>query len=131
MGHTAACLERRAVVPQGSAHVGSLVPKVADEPAHVRACTIPLQNLEAALPIHRIERLLQVNKDPIEGGLFDVGKLLHQLCLNHCGTSPPPIATAVKAVGQGDCLELFVYHLFNDFPYRFEEADSAMIVASF
>ncbi len=47
---------------------------MADEPAHVRAGAMPLQYQEAALPIHRIKSLLQVDEDPVEWGLFDVSK---------------------------------------------------------
>ena len=60
-----------------------------------------------------------------------MGKLLPQLRLDHRGPRPPPVVTAVKAVVQGNRLELFVYHPLDDFLYRFEEADSAIIAASF
>jgi hypothetical protein len=69
-----------------------------DEPAHVWAWAMPLQYQEAALSIHCIERLLQVDGDSVEGGLLNVGKLLRQLCLNYRSTRPPPVAASVKAV---------------------------------
>jgi hypothetical protein len=37
----------------------------------------------------------------------------------------------MKAAVQGDHLKPFVYHLLDDFPNRFKEADSAIIAASF
>jgi hypothetical protein len=48
-----------------------------------------------ASTIPGVERLLQVSGDTIKWGLFDVGKLLHQLHLNHSSAGPSPIATAI------------------------------------
>jgi hypothetical protein len=63
-----------------------------------------------------MKKHLQVNEDPIEGGLFDVGKLLSQLCLYHRSACYLPIPAAVQAVVQGNHLEPMVHHPINDFP---------------
>jgi hypothetical protein len=92
---------------------------------------MPLQDEEAPLLIHGIECLFQFNEDPIEGGLLNVGKLLSQLCLNHCSACPLPILAAVQAVGQGNDLKLMVHHLFNDLSYWLKEADAAIVPTAF
>jgi len=78
---------------------------------------------------HCNKHLLQVDEDSIEGGLFNVGKLLRQLRLDY--RSPRPVATAVKAVVQGNQLKPFVHHLFDDLPNWLEEANAMIISASF
>jgi len=60
-----------------------------------------------------------------------VGKLLCQLRLNHRSSRPLPVATAMKAVVQGNHLKPFDYHLFDDLPNWLKEADATIISASF
>ena len=102
-----------------------------DELAHVQACAMSLKDQEAPFPINRVERLLQVDEDPVEGDLFNVGKLLRQLCLDQCSPGPSPMAPAVQAIMQDDCLKPMVHHPFDDLPDWFEEADATVIPASF
>ena len=42
-----------------------------------------------------------------------------------------PVATALKAVVQGNYLKPMVHHSFDDLPYWLEEADAATIPTSF
>jgi hypothetical protein len=92
---------------------------------------VPFHNEEAPLPIHGIKCLLQVDEDPIKEGLFDVGKLLSQLCLYHCSVCSSPVPAALQAVVQGNHLKPMIHHPFNDFPYRLKVADAAIIPTAF
>ncbi len=98
---------------------------------HAWANAVPLQDEDTMLPIHGVECLLQVDEDPIEGGLFDVGKLLSQLCLNHRGACPLPILTAMQTVLQGNHLEPVVHHPFDDLPDWLEEANATIVPAAY
>ncbi len=60
-----------------------------------------------------------------------MGKLLHQLHLNHSSAGPSPVATAMEAVVQGNYLRSMVHHLLNDFLNWLKEADAFIIPASF
>jgi hypothetical protein len=98
---------------------------------HIRAHTVPLQNQEAQLPIHGIKCFLQVNEDPIEKGLFNVGKLLSSLHFNHCSACSLPVVTAMLAVMQGNHLKPMVHHPFNDFSNQLKEANPAIVLTTF
>ena len=65
--HTAARLERRASVPRGTAHIRSLVPKMADQTTQDWGHAVLLQNQEGPLPFHNAECLIQVDEDPLKG----------------------------------------------------------------
>jgi hypothetical protein len=90
---------------------------VADQSTHAWSNAVPHQDEEAPLPIHGIKHLFQVDEDPVEGGLLNVGKLLSQLCLNHRSACPLPITAAMQAVMQGNHLKPMVHHPFDDLPY--------------
>jgi hypothetical protein len=92
---------------------------------------VPLQNEEAPLPIHGIKCLLQVDEDPVKGGLLNVGKLLGQLCLYHRSACSLPILAAVQAVMQGNHLEPMIHHPFDDFLDWLEEANAKIILTTF
>ncbi len=92
---------------------------------------MPLQDEETPLPIHGIKRLLQVDEDPIEGGLLNVGKLLSQLCLNHHGACPLPVLAAMQAVVQVNHHKPMVHHPFNDLSYWLKEANAVIVSAAF
>jgi hypothetical protein len=98
---------------------------------HARANAMPLQDVETLLPIHGVECLLQVNEDPIEGGLLNVDKLLSQLCPNYRGACPLPLLAAVQAVVQGNQLRPMVHHPFNDLPNWLKETNAAMVLVAF
>ncbi len=92
---------------------------------------MPLQYEESLLPFHGVKRLLQVNEDPVKGGLLNVGKLLSHLCLYHHSACSSPVLAAMQAVVQGNHLEPMVHHPFDDFPYPLEEADATIIPTAF
>ncbi len=70
-----------------------VLPKVADQPDHVQPRAISLQNQEAPFPVHGIERLFQVQEDPVEGLLLKVCKLLQQLGLQYRRPNAAPTPT--------------------------------------
>jgi hypothetical protein len=98
---------------------------------HAQAHAVPLQKEEALLLIHGVKHLLQVDEDPVKEGLLNVGKLLGQLCLYHCSACSLPVLADVKAVVQGNHLELMVHHPFDDFPNRLKEANATIIPTTF
>jgi hypothetical protein len=60
-----------------------LVPKMANEPLHVRPCLIPLQHKQAAFLIQCIKCSLQIQEEAIKRLLLQVGQLLCQFGLNN------------------------------------------------
>ena len=98
LGHTVARLKRPVLVPRCAAHIWGLVPEVADQPAHVWPNSVRFQDDKALLPIHGIKRLLQVDEDPVEGGLLNVSKLLGELCFDDSSAGSSPIMATVEAV---------------------------------
>ncbi len=84
-----------AVVAHCAAHHDGIAPVAPDEPDHSWARSVPLENQNAMLPVHRVEGLLKVKKDPVEGLQLDVGELWRQLRFDHPGTSSAVCTTAV------------------------------------
>jgi hypothetical protein len=74
-----------------SSENSTLLPRRAASRLGKRLTAATLQNEETPLLIHGVKRLLQVDENPIEGGLLNVGKLLSQLCLNHRDACPLPV----------------------------------------
>ena len=58
------------------------MPAGPNEPDHPWARSAPLQNHDAAVPIHRVKGFLKIKKDSIEGLQLEVRELLCHFCFN-------------------------------------------------
>jgi hypothetical protein len=83
LGHALVGLKRHAVVSRCTSYHLRLVPKMANELPHVGSCPVPLQHIQAVVPIHCIKHLLQIQEDAKKWRLLQVGKLLGQFGLNN------------------------------------------------
>jgi hypothetical protein len=118
---------RRAVIAHCTAHHDGIAPVAPDEPDHPWACSVPFKNHNAALPVHRVESLLEVKKDPIEGLQLDVGELLRQLCFDHPGASSAVCMTAMKAVMQLNGIKPAVHDPLKHLPDWLKQPDPPVV----
>ncbi len=90
LGHSAACLERTAVIPLCATDVRRSIPEAANQSQHLKSYPVECQDGEASASVHGVKRFLQVNEDPKEWRLLQMGKLLSKFCLDYPGPRAPP-----------------------------------------